>query len=121
MQIEQIRQAVASRRKEITVPVPAWGGEVKLRQMSAAQYFDVCASLPKAESGAVELRGGANVADFYIRVIGASAVNEDCSPLFATDDDLALLYASPQAIAVLGPAAMELNGLAGKEGDSPKN
>lgn len=114
--IQAIRDRVAKKRRTVIVPIIEWGVEITLRQMSAAKYFDVCSSLPKSNTGDVELTGGANIAEFYVRVIVACAVNADGSPLFG-DGDEDLLRSSPQALAALGQAAMKLNGLAGVEAD----
>lgn len=120
LSIAEIRSASARarERKIAVVHVPEWGGDITLRQMSAAQYFDVCASLPKGEAGSVELSGGENVAEFYIRVILACAVDfETGKPIFSAED-AEILRESPQVIALLGPEAMRINGLTADPADA---
>jgi len=114
--IQLIRESVAKKRRTVIVPIIEWGVEITLKQMSAAQYFDVCSSLPKSKTGDVELTGGENIAEFYVRVIVACAVDGSGSPLFGQGDE-DLLRNSPQALAALGQAAMRLNGLAGVDAD----
>lgn len=96
------------------VPVPEWGGEVRLRGLSGTERdrFEAL-SLVKGKGGTKEV----NTRNLRARLIAACAINEDGSPMFDSNDILHLGQKSAVALERLFSAASKLSGMSAKDVD----
>jgi hypothetical protein len=97
--------------KRETVPVPEWGGEVIVQEMTAKARMDWGNSAYKTD----EL--GGLVADkekFAASMLVASCVGEDNEPLFSLEDIAALSRKSGKAVDRVLAVALRLNGMSGE-------
>lgn len=88
------------------VPVPAWGGTVRVRTMTGAERDEFRTSIASED--------GVPLGKFSAALLAATCIDESGDRLF-TMDDLAALHAK-SASSLDGPAAvaMRLNGLGDK-------
>jgi hypothetical protein len=120
--IEQLGKLTQDKPKFRDVPVPAFGGDVRLRRMTAAEYITVQAMLGSARQSVETLSavgGKMSVGQIAFDIVVATAVDETGKPLFA-GERLQILADNPDIGVSLGMAAMEFNGLIG-EASAPKN
>lgn len=97
---DEILAAIAERGKTVaTVNVPAWGGDVCIRRMTAAD-IDHC--------GLAEGRRDATV---FARVIATSLTDEDGTILFGEEDALAMASIDMGTAATVFGECMRVNGL----------
>jgi hypothetical protein len=85
------------------VPVPAWGGTVRVRTMTGAER-DEFRSLIASE-------GGTLVGKFSAVLLAATCIDEAGRRLFSMDDLEALLSKSASSLDAPAAVAMRLNGL----------
>jgi hypothetical protein len=109
---EQIWQA-----SDITfedVPVPEWGGEVRIRGLAGDERdaFEE-ASLKKGKRGGREV----NLRNARARLVAACAINEDFSPMFTAGDVLKLGTKSAAALERLVAVAQRLSGMTDQDID----
>jgi hypothetical protein len=83
----------------ITVYVPEWNGSVRIRPVTAAEALRFAEDLKKNESEA------------GLRMLAATAVDEQGKPLFTAEDVRKLSTKSLRAINRLQEASLILNGL----------
>lgn len=94
-----------------TVAVPEWGGEVRIRSMTAADRDDY-------EQWLIEQTGGDTSKRLYnmrARLVALAIVSEDGERLFNDDDVAALCKKSASAMGRIFDAAMALNAIAAKD------
>lgn len=104
-------QAAASERQDtVEVFVPAWKGNVKLKRLDSVAGMRLGRWFNGLEKREDEQPTDEALVDMYVRVISECAVDDDGQKLFASDEALQLLYGDLNALNVLGPAAMKLNG-----------
>ncbi|RBQ21623.1 hypothetical protein DP939_02620 [Spongiactinospora rosea] len=96
------------------VPVPEWGGEVRIRGLAGEERdaFEE-ASLKRGRGGSREL----NLKNARARLIAACAINEDGSPMFVTADVLKLGSKSAAALERLFKVAQRLSGMTAEDMD----
>ncbi|WP_271215868.1 hypothetical protein [Streptosporangium carneum] len=90
------------------VPVPEWGGEVRLRGLTGAELDEYQASL------VVQTRDGTqktNLRNATAKLVSRCAIDEDGAPLFEPKDLLKLSSKSAVALQRLANVAQRLNGL----------
>ncbi|WP_330114075.1 hypothetical protein SA496_15520 [Pseudomonas sp. JS3066] len=105
----------ATDRKQETVPVEAWGGEVILTALSLGDRTIIEADfvrLGKLEIGSPERVTG--MRDLQVRMVAMSISDTSGAPLFTLDDVAELSKKSSEAIGLLADAATVLNGFAAK-------
>lgn len=90
------------------VPVPEWGGEVRLRGLTGAELDEYQASLVVQTSNGQQKT---NLRNATAKLVSRCAVNEDGSPLFEPKDLLKLSSKSAVALQRLANVAQRLNGL----------
>lgn len=101
--------------KHEDVPVPAWGGAVRVRVMTGAERDEFRAAAAAGE-------GGVPMGKFSALLLAATAVDENGARLFMLEDVEALGEKSAEALDVLAAVAMRLNGLGGSAvSDAEKN
>lgn len=99
--------AVDDRRYEI-VPVPEWGGEVKLRSLTGKERDAFEASLSEQRGTKVKR----NVENFRARLVALCAVNEENKLLFTNKQQVVLLgNKSVAALQRVFDKCNEMNGL----------
>lgn len=96
------------------VPVPEWGGEIRLRGLSGhdRDRFEAL-SLVKGKGGTKEV----NHKNLRARLIAACAINEDGSLMFEPSDILHLGQKSAKPLEKLFSAASRLSGMSSKDVD----
>lgn len=99
--------AIADLKHE-DVPVPAWGGSVRVRAMSGAERDEFRASI-STEDGQ-----GIPVGKFAVALLVATIVDEAGQRLFSASDMDALQKKSAAALDAPAAVAMRLNGLGGR-------
>lgn len=100
--------------KHEDVPVPAWGGTVRIRAMTGMER-DVFRTSIASEAGVP-------VGRFSAALLAATIVDEGGVRLFTVDDIDALQAKSAASLDVPAEVAMRLNGLGSKSGpDAAKN
>jgi hypothetical protein len=90
-------------RREL-VAVPEWGGSIMLHTLSVAERLAL-AELAKSETGG----------QFGLRLVIASAIDEDGNRLFGEGDMAALANKSHAAVERLVRAAVRVNAMAGDD------
>lgn len=91
----------------IDVPVPEWGGEVRMRGLTGRERDDF-------EAKSVVQKGSdrqVNIRNLRARLVAACAVNEDGSALFEPSDVMHLGQKSAVALERLFDAARKLSGM----------
>jgi len=93
------------------VPVPEWGGEVRLKRMTAheRERFELGAMKGKGKSSEVNLK------NFRERLLIATAIDEHGGKLFGREDVIWLSGKSAVAMGRVYDKAMEMNGLSKKD------
>lgn len=123
LSIDQLKSKLSGEKPKFKdVPVPALGGDVRLRRLSAAEYITVQALLGNAKSNMESLGavgGKLSVGQIAFDIVVATAINEAGEPLF-TGELLSILEDDPNIGVSIGMAAMQFNGLIG-EAPAPKN
>lgn len=104
--IEQIKAAHGPKRW--TLAVPAWGGDVYVRRMTAQDFIAINDERPENETAG-------DTFAYFVRIVERFLENEDGSPLFAPEDSY-LLVDSPLVTQEVGREILRLNKLLGDEG-----
>jgi hypothetical protein len=100
----------ANSRRHEDVPVPEWGGTVRVAEMSgAARDAWEQTLVPKTKDGP------ANIINIRARLAAACIVDEDFKLVFSLDDAVALGEQSVQALDRVVKVAQRLNGLTEEE------
>ena len=100
--------------KHEDVPVPAWGGTVRIRAMTGMER--------DAFRTSIASEVGVPVGRFSAALLAATIVDESGVQLFTLDDIAALQAKSAASLDVPAEVAMRLNGLGAKSGpDAAKN
>lgn len=97
----------ADDRKTEVVPVPEWGGDVRLRTLSGAER-------DAFEASTVEVRGGKqrqNFKNLRARLVALCLVDEDNRRMFTSGDVAKLGEKSSAALDRLFTKCQEMNGL----------
>ena len=97
-------------REEI-VPVPEWGGEVRVRTITGTQRDEYEQALMASRTG----DGAANLRNVRARLVACSIVGEDGQPLFGPDDVEALGAKSAAALDRVVAAASRLSALTAED------
>jgi len=106
----------ASDLKHEDVPVPAWGGTVRIRNMTGAERDAFRAAI------AAQGEAGVPIGKFSAALLVATCVDESGVRLFDADDMAALQAKSAASLDAPAAVAMRLNGLgAGAVEDAEKN
>jgi len=101
--------------KHEDVPVPAWGGAIRVRTMTGAERDEFRAAAAAGE-------GGVPMGKFSAILLAATAVDESGARMFTLDDVEALGEKSAEALDTVVAVAMRLNGLGGAAvSDAGKN
>ena len=101
--------------KHEDVPVPAWGGAIRLRTMTGAERDEFRAAAAAGE-------GGVPMGKFSAILLAATAVDESGARMFTLEDAEALGEKSAEALDTVAAVAMRLNGLGGGAvSDAAKN
>lgn len=101
--------------KHEDVPVPAWGGAIRVRTMTGAERDEFRAAAAAGE-------GGVPMGKFSAILLAATAVDESGARMFTLDDVEALGEKSAEALDTVVAVAMRLNGLGGAAvSDAEKN
>ena len=89
------------------VHVPEWGGSVRIRALSGAErdQFETKSIITKGNDRQVNTR------NLRARLIAATAINEDGSPLFEPQDVIHLGQKSARALERLFDVARKLSGM----------
>ncbi len=121
---EQIQAAAKVEDRYQTIPVPEWGGDVRLRKLSAAAGIQMGrehAALAKDDDG--NPLSPDDAAAFYASLLALSIVDDEDRLQFDDDTGRAFLRSLTfGAQNVLGLAALRLNGmLAAQAEDREKN
>lgn len=90
------------------VPVPEWGGEVRLRSLTGAELDEYQASLVLLTSGGQQK---ANMRNATAKLVARCAIDADGAPLFEAKDLLRLSSKSAAALQRLASVAQRLNSL----------
>lgn len=90
--------------KHEDVPVPEWGGEVRVRTMTGTQREDFGASLMGDD-------GKSNMGTFRVKMVVCCVVGEDGEQLFTAEDVHLLSQKSGAALERVFAAASKLNGM----------
>ena len=98
----------ASDLKFEDVPVPAWGGTVRIRTMTGAERDEFRASIATAEG-----EPGVAIGKFSAALLVAACVDESGERLFTASDMAALQAKSAASLDAPAAVAMRLNGLGG--------
>ena len=107
---DDILNADDSRTKD--VPVPEWGGTVRVRSLSGKERDDFEASLQTRRGGKVK----ENISNFRARLVALCVVNENGERLFAGQGDvMALGNKSVAALQRVFNACNELNGFSDED------
>ena len=96
----------ASDLKHEDVPVPQWGGTVRVRTMTGLERDEFRAAISTEE-------GGVPVGKFAVALLVATLVDESGNRLFSQDDMAALQAKSAATLDAPAAVAMRLNGLGG--------
>lgn len=105
-----------------SVDVPEWGGEVLLRELSAAQMSEFKAkSVAAVDPQTRAVRDGVTLFGLSAWIVSRSAIGEDGKRLF-TDADLSRLgEKSDKVIDRLGARVLEMSGAATTVEETEKN
>ncbi|MEV4093785.1 hypothetical protein [Streptosporangium saharense] len=90
------------------VPVPEWGGEVRLRGLTGAELDEYQGSLVVQTANGQQK---ANLRNATAKLVSRCAIDEDGAPLFEPKDLLKLSSKSAVALQRLFAVAQKLNGL----------
>ena len=90
------------------VEVPAWGGAITVREITAGERGQLEAYASNAEDGATE-----HLALLRPRLVVMATLNGD-GPMFEGGDVERLAEAPPEPIRVLSDAIMDLSGIGGE-------
>lgn len=115
LNFDDIAAIVGESPDYIDVPVPKWGGSVRLKQLNAAEALAVGQTLrsPLNEGEADRELTPAEMVEFSVNLVSACAVNNDGSLMFDTDDKRDFLRKNAGIITRLGEAAIALHDLGG--------
>lgn len=97
---------VADDLKHEDVPVPAWGGTVRVRVMTGAERDAFRAAIATED-------GGIPVGRFSVALLAATLIDEQGARLFAMDEIDQLAEKSAASLDAPAAVAMRLNGLGG--------
>lgn len=113
LNLEQIKAAAGNAVLTIDVPVREWGGNVRLRKLSAAAGITFGRrheELPKGDDG--QIASPEDAVRFYALILSASIIDEQGSYPF--DDEAGIAWLEGQTFDVinsLGVQALRLNGM----------
>lgn len=97
----------ADDRRYEDVPVPEWGGAVRLRSLTGSERDAYEASIEKQVGG----KTVRDVRNFRARLVVLSAIDEEGRPLFERNDVVALSNRSAAALDRLFEVACRLSGI----------
>lgn len=101
--------------KHEDVPVPQWGGTVRVRMMTGAERDEFRSAIANEE-------GKSSPGQVSAALLVATCIDETGARLFSAEDIDALKEKSAAALDVLAEASMRLNGLGGNAvSDAGKN
>jgi len=101
--------------KHEDVPVPAWGGTVRVRVMTGAERDEFRSAIATDE-------GNIPMGKFSAALLAATCIDETGARLFEVEDMDVLQEKSAAALDVLAAVAMRINGLGGNAvSDAEKN
>lgn len=103
-------------RPTMTVSVPEWGGDVKIRKLSARQKAIMESYWKFDDNGKFLPESGQGD---RARLVALSCINEDGSQMFSVADAVSLDDKSFEAVRVIAEAAAKFNGFDKK--DTVKN
>lgn len=103
----------ATDNKYAEVPVPEWGGEVRIRTLAAYERDNFEQSMSRERSG----KRTDNLRNVRARLVVLCAVDEHGGRLFSRDDVEILGTKSAAALARLFEACLALNGMSDKDID----
>lgn len=105
-----------------SVDVPEWGGEVLLRELSAAQMSEFKAkSVAAVDPQTRAVRDGVTLFGLSAWIVSRSAIGEDGKRLFTDADFSRLGEKSDQVIDRLGARVLEMSGAATTVEETEKN
>ncbi len=87
------------------VPVPAWGGSVRVRVMTGAERDEF--------RSVVQSENGVPVGKFFVSLLAATLIDETGARMFSMDEIDQLAEKSAASIDLAAAVAMRLNGLGG--------
>lgn len=93
------------------VPVPEWGGEVRLKSLTGAERDQYEGDSVKTSKGKREV----NMANMRSRLIALSAVDEQFQPVFTRADVMRLGQKSAVALERLFDVACRLSGMSDED------
>jgi hypothetical protein len=93
--------------KTIEVPVPEWGGSVRIKTLTGAERDQYEADSYKRVKGRQE----ANLANLRARLVAMVVVDENDQPMFTRADVMKLGQKSASALERVFNAAADLNGM----------
>lgn len=99
--------------KTVDVPVPEWGGDVRIRSLTGAER-------DKFEAGLQVVKGGKskpNTANFRARLVALCAINDAGELLFSPPDVVSLGQKSVGALQRVFNACNDLNGFSDDDVD----
>ncbi|WP_051711528.1 hypothetical protein [Andreprevotia chitinilytica] len=102
-----------------TVPVPEWGGEITVTEMTGEQSSRFWDEAFTHEGGRTVRKGTA--AEFAAALIVATTQDEDGLPLFLPSDIPALVRKSDRALNRVSDVALRLNKMGRYANDTVKN
>ncbi len=112
LSFEQMQAAAGAAPSYVDVPVEAWGGSVRLQQLSAADGIAFGQrQRDQAEAGDDDVDRPEELAEQYIYLLSLSIVDGDGRQALHNEAGRAFLATQPFAVLnALGMAAMRLNG-----------
>lgn len=105
--------------KTEVVPVPEWGGEVIVRELTADETTKIGVAAMDADG----LDIGApvvsldQIAETMPKIVAWTVVDEDLNPILTVEDVKAMTASNMEVINMLGTKALELSGLTEELGD----
>lgn len=109
--------------KTEVVPVPEWGGELLVRELTTTEVMQIGSSAVDPETGAV--KDGAipleEMAAAFPIIVAHAVVDENMNPLFTAAEVNALPARYLDVVQRLGMKALELTGLVEDDEDAPES
>lgn len=108
--LQQIKDAIGPRTKD--VEVHEFGGSVRIKKVGAPGFIAI------QQLSRPDPNDKAGLFEYFLNVCRYGTETEDGQPLFATDDDVAVLRDLPLVATRLGKEIIEFNHLNRSDGDS---
>lgn len=110
--------AAAVDLKTMTLAVPEWGGEVRLRELTLGEREDW--SKEAVDSGTGHIRSDVSMSRIMALLCAMSLVDEADRPIFESPEDgtAVLLGKDANAVQAIFDAALKLNGLRSEDVES---